>query len=205
MYSKRDENRPGGGNDYRPAYNTGGRPAPLPEGFALYYIAAVCPANINEKISSYKQYLQSQYGCRAAQKSPAHLTIVPPFKAEEDLEPLLTGFIQDYSRQIVAFDIQLQGFNHFNRRVLFVDVAPNEKLADMESNVNLQFSEQFPSIIFRTKPDFHPHVTIATRDIPEHKFDEIWNYFSEGASIKDSFQCSAISLLKLRQGLWSSV
>jgi len=202
MYNKRDENRKGGQYERRPPYDPRpNRPAPLPEGFALYYIGTLCPGAINEKVGAYKQYMQTAYGCRAAQKSPAHLTLVPPFKAEEDLEPLLQEFVTAYNTGIIPFEIQLRNFDHFNKRVLFVDVVPNEELTLLEKNVNLQFSEAFPSIIFRTKPEFHPHVTIATRDIPEHKFDEIWDYFQQ-QSMDASFTCNSLTVLKLEKGVW---
>ena len=203
MYPERNDSRRGGGFDRRNQSSYGPpRPAPIPEGFALYYIATLCPPAIDEKVSEYKQYMQSKYGSRAAQKSPAHLTIVPPFKAEEDMEQLLKDFVEKYNADFSAFDIHLKNFDHFNQRVLFVSAVPGEELSNLEKEVNQQFSEAFPSIIFRTKPEFHPHVTIATRDIPEHRFDEIWDYFQQ-QEMDVSFTASEITVLKLVQGRWS--
>ena len=204
MYNRENdnrENRYSGRSQYNRHQN---RPAPLPEGFALYYIAAICPNNIDEKVKVYKQYMQEKYGSRAAQKSPAHLTIVPPFKAEEDMEKLLNDFVATYNFSLVPFEIQLKNFNHFGNRVLYVDVVPNETLNGMENDINTQFGEEFPSIIFRSKPEFHPHVTIATRDIPEHKFDEVWEYFKQ-EQIEVLYPCRNLSVMKLVRGVWEHI
>jgi len=206
MYNNRDNNRGGNRYDRRPSQydRQPNRPAPLPEGFALYYIAALCPTDVNAQVDVYKQYMQDKYGSRAAQKSPAHLTIVPPFKAEENMEKQLNDFVTTYNIGVVPFDIRLNGFSHFGNRVISVDVAPNETLIHLEQEVNTQFTEQFPAIIFRTKPEFNPHVTIATRDIPEHKFDEAWDYFQQ-QNIDTTFICNGLSVLKLVRGVWQTI
>lgn len=201
MYNRDNEIRE---NRYhgRPQYNRpSNRTAPLPEGFALYYIAAICPEDINVQVNVFKQYMQEKYGSRAAQKSPAHLTIVPPFKAEEDMEKQLRDFVDTYSFGMIPFDIQLKNFEHFGTHVLFVDVVENESLKAMEQDINTQFSSEFPSIIFRTRPEFHPHVTIATRDIPEHRFEEIWAHFQQ-QQMDAVYPCKALSVMKLTRGIW---
>ncbi|MES2774227.1 MAG: 2'-5' RNA ligase family protein [Bacteroidota bacterium] len=204
MYSRDNDSRENRYNG-RPQYNrSSNRPAPLPEGFALYYIAALCPGDVNEQVSRFKLYMQEKYGSRAAQKSPAHLTIVPPFKAEEDMEKLLKDFVEAYNVGLVPFEVQLKNFDHFEGRVLFVDVVPNEALNAMEQDVNTQFTSEFPSIIFRTKPEFHPHVTIATRDIPEHKFNEIWQYFQQ-QQLDAVYPCKELTVMKLDRGVWQQL
>lgn len=214
MYQQR--NKGGGGRDFRdrdrggfrqrpqqyqrnPMHN---RPAPLPEGFALYYIAVHCPEEVNSHVNLFKDYMQQKYGCRAARKSDAHLTIIPPFKAEEDVESQLKDFLSTYNIGVVPFEIELKNFGHFGNRVIYVDVVPNEKLNAVEQDINKQFTESFPSIIFRTKPDFNPHVTIATRDIPEYRFDEAWQYF-EHQQFQAAFTCNGLSLYKLADHKWS--
>ncbi len=204
MYSRDNdsrENRYNGRQQYNRAAN---RPAPMPEGFALYYIAAICPDTVNSQVQVFKKYMQDKYGSRAAQKSPAHLTIVPPFKAEEDIEKPLLDFVATYNFGMVPFDIRLNGFNHFGNKVVFVDVMPNESLNAMEKDINMQFGVEFPAIIFRTKPDFHPHVTIATRDIPEERFDEVWAYFQQ-QQIDALYTCKELSVMKLDRGVWQQL
>lgn len=177
----------------------------LPEGFSLFYIAILCPPAIDEKISGFKAYMEQQYGSRSAQKSPAHLTLIPPFRAEDETESALADFVQSFSIGMAPIDIQLAGFGHFADRVLYVDLAPNQALFELEKEANAEFSEKFPAIIFGQKPEFSPHVTIATRDIPEGKLPEALEYFNTHQQASEVFSTREINLLKLDKGFWKIV
>jgi 2'-5' RNA ligase len=191
--------RPRGQQDFRPKRN------PLPEGFALYYIALICPDELNEKVKAQKEYMFEQYGCRAAGKSPAHITIVPPFRAEEDLQQNLLDFVSTFNIGIAPFTVGLNGYGNFGDRVLFIDVAPNQQLLQLEQECMQEFTDQFPSIIFGMKPPFNPHVTIATRDIPEGKLQEAKAYFEAQGSFAEQFDAKELRLVKLDHGNWNVV
>jgi len=175
---------------------------PLPEGFSLFYIAIVCPENIEHKVKEFKQYMEQRYGCRAALKSPAHLTIIPPFRAEDEMEKHLLDFVQTFNMGMLPIDIALDGYGNFGDRVLFADVSPNASLSSLEKEAMQEFSTQFPAIIFGMKPEFNPHVTIATRDIPEGKLAEAKEYFQANHPLKESFNSKELALMKLVNGWW---
>ena len=52
----------------------------------MYYLAIVCPDELNKKILSFKLWMQEKFDCKVALKSPAHITLIPPFwfAAEEE-------------------------------------------------------------------------------------------------------------------------
>jgi 2'-5' RNA ligase len=175
---------------------------PLPEGFSLYYIAVVCPEPIETRVKAMKDHMFREYGCIAASKSPAHLTIVPPFRAENDIEPALLDFLSAFNIGIVPFNLQLKNYGHFDNRVLYVDVVSNDDLMQLEKECMQEFSNQFQSIIFGMKPAFHPHVTIATRDIPEGKLLEAKDFFEKEHPFEDSFEVASLRLLRLVDGTW---
>lgn len=193
---------------YRPQPRKFDRPKrnPLPEGFSLFYIAVSCPPEIDEKIEELKEYMQQEYGCRAARKSPAHLTIVPPFRAEDELQSELTNFVTAFNIGMVPFEVKLKDYGQFAERVLFVDVErPNETLNTLERECMAEFSEKFPGIIFGMKPDFNPHVTIATRDIPEGALKNARTYFEENHPVDMSFEAKELVLYRLENGWWKKV
>lgn len=201
-------NRSGGGGfqKRRPQFRDDRQPykPAVAEGYALYYIAAVCSDDVNAEIKVFKDFMQKNFGCRAAQKSPAHLTVVPPFKTEELRETQMKKFVDAFNIGLVPFDIQLKGFSHFDDRVIFVDVVENENLRAAEQDCNKEFSEKFPSVDFKMKPAFNPHVTVATRDIPAGKFDDAWSNFKD-KEIDTSFTCKGFELLKLKDGKWETI
>jgi 2'-5' RNA ligase len=48
---------------------------------------------------------------------------------------------------------------------------------------------------------FHPHVTIAFRDLTKENFEQAWQHYS-GKPFKESFAANSLSLLKLTGDGW---
>lgn len=205
MYPSRDNRRPRPQQNFRKKFDKPKR-APLPEGFSLFYIAIACPEAINSEVSALKKHMELTYGCKAAGKSPAHLTVVPPFRAEDEMLGQLKDFLTTFNIGVVPFDIQLKGYGQFAERVLYIDVArPNDALQNLERECMAEFAEKFPGIIFGMKPEFNPHVTIATRDIPEGKLAEARQHFETNAPIDSTFSANGLALYKLEGGWWNKV
>jgi 2'-5' RNA ligase len=55
----------------------------------MYFIALVLPAYLNDKILVWKNFMQERYNCKVGLKSPAHITLIPPFWMEENKEAAL--------------------------------------------------------------------------------------------------------------------
>ena len=53
------------------------------KGYHMYYVALVCPNEIDEVINRFKVWMKDRFGCKAAMKSPAHITLVAPFWLED--------------------------------------------------------------------------------------------------------------------------
>ncbi len=93
-----------------------------------YYIAIVAPPVVNEKVLEWKKYMQQQFGCKVALKSPAHITLVAPFHMLPEKEAALTAHLQQFSSGETSFTIQLRHFNAFRPRIIFVAVTQNPLL-----------------------------------------------------------------------------
>jgi 2'-5' RNA ligase len=146
--------------------------------------------------------MKEQFGCIVALKSPAHITIVPPFWFEESRENELLQALQSFSSRLSEVEIHLDGFNHFRKRVLFINVEENKMLIDLEVQAEDHFMESFSGCIKKDNRPFHPHITIANRDMKPSHFEKAWEYFSK-KEFKETFNVNAISLLKLSQGRWT--
>ncbi|MGZ3924768.1 MAG: hypothetical protein ACXVBJ_13435, partial [Flavisolibacter sp.] len=57
----------------------------------MYFIAIVLPPRLNEKVLKYKTMMLEKYNCKVGLKSPAHITLVPPFWMEEEKEGRLVS------------------------------------------------------------------------------------------------------------------
>ena len=169
----------------------------------MFYVAVVCPEPINKKVLQHKNWMKEQFGCVVALKSPAHITLIPPFWMEENKEPDLISTIQDFKPGIDSISIQLNGFSHFGNRVLFIAITDNLQLEQLKNETEQHFNSVFPSIKKDDRP-FHPHITIANRDIRPSVFIKAWQHFSK-LSFEELFDCISISLLKLKEGKWNVI
>src|SRR6476661_8835996 len=94
----------------------------------MYFIAIVLPPNLNEEILSYKKLVLERFDCKVGLKSPAHITIVPPFWMEEENERQLLTDVEILSHNIPSFFIGTNNFSAFKPRTIFIDVQKNEPL-----------------------------------------------------------------------------
>ena len=169
----------------------------------MYFIAVVCPPPLSKKVLQYKYWMRDHFGCTVALKSPAHITLIPPFWLSEAEEEKLLNVLEIFSINEPDVTIQTNGFSHFGKRVLFVAVEDNPGLEKLKNRVQDHFLHYFSFIKKDIRP-FHPHITIANRDMKPSHFEKAWEQFSK-KDILETFDSKAISLLKLVDGKWQVV
>jgi len=170
----------------------------------MYFLALVAPDNINQQILKWKLWMKENYQCEVALKSPAHITMVPPFRMNQESEDDLIQSINEFSKTQTNFSIQLNGFSNFKTRVIFVDVVQNEKLSDLNNSLLhfLSTADKFPLI--KDVMAFHPHIAIATRDLHKKLFFEAWKYFKE-KKYNAEWNAESISLLRHNKRNWDVI
>ena len=171
---------------------------------ALYFIAIVAPEEIGLKVNRWKHWMRDNFGCRAALRSPAHITLVPPFRMEPESEVLLNPALNNFAARRESFDISLNGFDSFGRKVIFVQVDHNPALNECYNELNHFLQQEVPGLITVDTRPYHPHVTIATRDIPPGAFRTAIQHF-ETITYSASMKADRISLLKLSTAKWEII
>ena len=139
-----------------------------------YYIALVPNAEISEEILKLKLDAESKFGTKLALRSPAHITLVPPFHADgEELKQVLV-ILNVQIKQHKALPIMVDGCSNFGSHTIFLQVKNNPQL-------NKLFEDLFDLVSSVVKPagnrQFVPHITLANRDIPSQSFSEMLTYF----------------------------
>ena len=71
----------------------------------MYFIALVLPGELNEKVLHWKNFMHDRYDCKVGLKSPAHITLIPPFWMEESSETLLLADIDALAITLSPFII----------------------------------------------------------------------------------------------------
>ena len=170
----------------------------------MYFIALVLPPMLNDKVLSLKNFMAERYGCRVALKSPAHITLVPPFWMAEEKDADLRSAIDRLSASMSSFDINTEDFSSFPPKTIFIRLSENMQLSALKSTSDVFFRSQPAFGISPEARPFHPHITIATRDLYKKDFHEAWPLFRQKV-FRESWQAEGISLLKHNKKNWDVV
>ena len=169
-----------------------------------YFLAVLSPLTILEEIIGFQKEIEETFGSIHAQKTPPHITVIPPFDCEEKklhafTEKAIT-FLNDMS--IMNIKVELDNFQRFEGRTLFVDVAKNETFEKLCKELKLLFSKQ--KIIKQRieKHYFIPHITIANKDIKKRDFKVAWENFKE-REYRREFSLKSLVVLKLIEKQWT--
>jgi len=170
----------------------------------MYFVALVAPEEIDRQILKWKNFFKENYGCTVALKSPAHITLIPPFWMNEGLEKDLIKSIDEFSTAKNKFEITLKDFAAFKPRVIYVDVLKNELLNGLHKSLSDFIYKQNKFPIKKEDRSFHPHVTLATRDLYKKAFYEAWEIFSV-RKYEALWLVKGISLLRHNKKNWDVI
>lgn len=170
----------------------------------MYFIALVAPEEINSHALKWKRYLFEKYGCSVALRSPAHITLIPPFRMKGEVENKLINMISVFSETKDPFVIQLENYSCFQPRVLFIDVIPNENLNKLAASIQTYIGSSELIPVKKDNRPFHPHITLATRDIYKKAFHEAWEQLST-KKYSAEWIVNSISLLKHNGSTWDVI
>lgn len=158
-------------------------------------MAIVLPEELNKEVLGYKQYMLDKYNCKVGLKSPAHITIIPPYWMLRDKEQELLNRLDALVRQAPSFSIATRNFSAFKPRTIFIDVEVDESLKNFKRMVDRFFLENKDyDAKVDTRP-FQPHITIATRDLYKKSFAEAWAYF-ETKKFEIEFTATRLATLR---------
>ena len=156
---------------------------------------------LRDEISVMKEELKRDFNSSHALKSPAHITLQMPFKANSREELQLVKTLSLFAAGEKPFRVDLNGFGAFAPRVIFIRVSDHRHIEDlhlrlMQMLIGLQC---FPQD--EIKSDVHPHITIATRDLSKEMFRQAWPQY-ETREFTGAFEAGSIFLLKHNGRNW---
>ena len=142
----------------------------------LYFIGIVAPVEIISRVMEWKNYMLQHFNCRVALRSPAHITLIPPFNLDKSEETLLTSDILGFASGRQPFQVRMRNFSSFPPRVIFAGVETSKELKNLQKDVEEYLVNKNYPLKRSTRP-FHPHVTIANRDLRKEDYQKAFNYF----------------------------
>ncbi len=161
-----------------------------------YLVAVVPPAPFFEQAQELKEYFRERYHSKASLNSPSHITLHMPFEWRADREENLINSLQQFSSPLIPLKVIFNNFSCFEPRVIFIDVIENKKLNDLQYQLR-QFCKKELGLFNADYKDlpFHPHLTLAFRDLKKSEFLKAWEEFKE-KKFEGEFRLDRICLLK---------
>lgn len=168
----------------------------------LYFIAFIPPAPVFEDALKLKQYFKETYNSKAALNSPPHITLHMPFQWRSDKETELIEKLKDFIKQHDPLKICLDNFKSFPPRVIFLNVVTSQPLVVFQKELQ-RFCKKKLNLFnanYKEEP-FHPHLTLAFRDLKKQAFTAAWEEFSK-KEYKAEFIADKVALLKHNGKEW---
>lgn len=170
---------------------------------SLYFLAIIPPQPIHDEVMAFKHKVLERFNSKAALRSPPHITLHMPFKWKDKKDDLLVQKLAEFQFGAYPFELELQNFDFFPPKVVFVDVVKNEPLTLLQKALIKHVRKELNILNadYKDKP-FHPHMTIAFRDLKKNRFQEAYEYFSS-QEYKAAFEVSGFHLLKHDGNRWN--
>lgn len=166
----------------------------------LYFVGILPTPAIQTEVTALKEIFKLNYQSKHALKSPPHITLIPPFKCSEADLNQVKMTISTFCSTWAPFSIQLRGFGAFEPRVIFIRVEKNQHLKTLQNKLERQMADRFDFILPARRP-FHPHLTIAFKDLSASQFHRAWPTYQE-KEYTSEFSCNALNMLAYRQ-VWT--
>jgi 2'-5' RNA ligase len=168
----------------------------------LYFIALIPPSPIYEEALEKKNYFKEHYNSKASLNSPPHITLHMPFRWKEKKEADLVTSVGRFTQSFDPIKVCLDNFSAFAPRVIFINVVKSEALDHLQKSIQRFFKKELNlfNALYKEQP-FHPHLTLAFRDLKKPNFKKAWEEF-EKKEYKAEFIADRIALLKHNGKIW---
>lgn len=168
---------------------------------SLYFLALLPPEPIAGEVTLFKQQAADLFQAKRALNSPPHITLISPITlGTEDVsawQQVLMAFVQRQQ----SFPISLKNFAAFPPRVIFVAIEPNPALDLLQGTLANQLQQELGWRPPSAHPGFHPHITIAFKDLRSHQFPAAWAWFSQETYAR-MFIAHTLTMLSFQEGRW---
>ncbi len=166
------------------------------------YFLAICPTDrLKEEVYQKKLEISQKYNTNGAFRSSAHITLQMPFKLGQKKAIVLEQDLIKFADKISPFEIELNGFGAFEPRVVYIAVEDNENLNNLHKELEsvLKKNQIFNST--HKNRGFHPHITIAFRDLKKRDFYPLWEEV-KNKEFKRSFEANGLMLYRHNGSEW---
>lgn len=170
----------------------------------LYFIALVVSGELAEQVREIQLHCSEEYKSKKALRSPPHVTLIPPFRQDVSIEIALDKKLKPFFNKYAVFEIELNGFDKFDSRTIFIKPEENPYLVKMQEELRYFLNDDYAFIEREPSRKFNPHVTIASGDLRKQFFHPAWQEF-ENKKFHETWNVTSAHLLKHDGKKWNPV
>lgn len=167
-----------------------------------YFIAILPPKEIAEELDAHKKYCAEHFNSKASLRSPAHITLIMPFLWKEKKENVLEEKLKIFCGSENPFLATIENFAAFAPRVIYAHVIADKPIVDFQRKL-AQYGKQTFYLLHPNRYDlpWHPHITIAFRDLKKEIFPLAHTHF-QNQKLNCTWVVKHIVLLKQINKVW---
>ncbi len=167
-----------------------------------YFIALIPPDPIQSDVQEIKEHFQIAYNSKGALRSPGHVTLMMPFLWKEKKEAKLFDLLVQATKE-EKFNLEFDGFGAFPPRTIFIKSKVCHELMDFQSRLARHAKRQMNLFNATHNRGYHPHMTVAFRDLKKDQFVEAWKEFKD-RPFNAQFEVNDFWLLKHDGERWNA-
>jgi len=161
----------------------------------LFFLAILPPKEVRDEIRVWQNWVAENFQVKAALGSPPHITIYPPVRWPLAGLSAWKNTLARFAKGMPKIPVTMQGFHHFGEQVVYADVEQSPALMHFRKS----FMEYWTQSLGAKSPihadSYHPHITLAFRNLTPVSFKGIWEKFASLAYNR-KFSAGDLVLLK---------
>lgn len=138
----------------------------------LYFWSLIPEEPELSQLQELKESTAKEYNSYKSLNSPPHITVLPPKHLTLAKRETINEGLEKVCNSWKPFEIELQGYGRFGTTVLFLNVILSQQLDKFYSDCKAIYDEHALKI---THPNYHPHVTLAFKDLEPEQFKRAWD------------------------------
>ena len=162
----------------------------------LYYAAVLPDEEVSRAVRQLQVEIARKTGAKRALKNRPHITLIPPIRVDDSQwaqwQPLLSK-----PMDISPFTVEFSGFGFFRNRVAFIRVEECTQLHAVRTGL----IRRIPRPIHNLSSPFHPHCTLATRDVTAQRMGWIRKML-EGRQFTAQFPVMEVHFFRHNGSAW---
>ena len=163
------------------------------------------PRGYNPTLEDCRRYMNEVYGCKSGHGTPIHVTLVPPFRLQEEYSTadLISAIEKEVLPKGLGFTAHIDNFDAFGDRTLFANVVASDAWTKLRDKTIQAILNTCPGCTKKDKKPFQPHATVANRDIPVGIMTKALQVMNE-LNLAEDFPVDNITIFERKGNRWEA-